>query len=112
MIFPSMAPAPPPSLLSHPSSSLTLGLHPLPLLPAPPARDLSGHHLVEHVAPPVAKVKLVDITPYEGAADGVYWKAMEEPSGSLKRHNSVLIELGSDKAGILKRGLRWIFFFF
>ncbi|KAG6481205.1 uncharacterized protein LOC122017309 [Zingiber officinale] len=102
----SQPPLPPPlSLHSHPSSSLSLGLHPLPLLPAPAARHPSGHDSVEHVAPPVAKVKLEDIVPFEGVADGVYSKAVEELSGSLMRHNAVLIELGSDEAVILKCAL-------
>ncbi|XP_065021571.1 uncharacterized protein LOC135646200 isoform X2 [Musa acuminata AAA Group] len=101
--------SPPAHPQSHPPSALSLGLLPLPLplplLPAPVTRHPAGSDSVEHVAPPVAKVKLADIVPYEGAPGGVYSKAVEELSGSLMRHNAVVIELGSEEAVVVKCAL-------
>ncbi|RWW88013.1 hypothetical protein BHE74_00003129 [Ensete ventricosum] len=99
--------SPPAHPQSHPPSALSLGLLPLPLplLPAPVTRHPAGSDTVEHVALPVAKVKLADIVPYDGAPGGVYSKAVEELSGSLMRHNAVVIELGSEEAVVVKCAL-------
>ncbi|WOK99801.1 hypothetical protein Cni_G08513 [Canna indica] len=97
--------SPPSPLQSYPPSSLSLGLLPLPLLPAPAARHPTGPEPVEHAAPPIAKVKLADIAPYEGAACGAYSKAVQDLSGSLMRHNAALIELGSEEAVVVKCAL-------
>ncbi|XP_059446182.1 uncharacterized protein LOC132177754 [Corylus avellana] len=54
---------------------------------------------------PLARVRLSDIAPYEGAPGGSYGRAVEVLAGSLMRHNAALIELGSGDAALMRCGL-------
>ncbi|KAL5825996.1 hypothetical protein ACOSQ3_017832 [Xanthoceras sorbifolium] len=60
---------------------------------------------VEPAVTMVARVRLSDITPYDGASCGSYVRAVEALSGSLMRHNAAVIEVGSDDAAIIRCGL-------
>ena len=51
------------------------------------------------------RVRLSDISPYDGASCGAYLKAVEALSGSLMKHNAAVIELGSNDAAIMRCGL-------
>ncbi|OWM63136.1 hypothetical protein CDL15_Pgr008052 [Punica granatum] len=53
----------------------------------------------------VARVRLSDITPYDGAPGGAYLRAVEVLSGSLIRYNTAVIELGMDDAVLMRCGL-------
>ena len=57
------------------------------------------------MALPLARVRLCDIVPYDGAPVGPYVRAVEALSGSLMRHNAVVIELGSEDATLMRCGL-------
>ncbi|XP_074307713.1 uncharacterized protein LOC141642719 [Silene latifolia] len=52
-----------------------------------------------------ARVRLSDISPYEGAATAAYMKGVEAISESLMRYNAVVIELGRNDAAIIRCGL-------
>ncbi|KAK9275402.1 hypothetical protein L1049_022857 [Liquidambar formosana] len=54
---------------------------------------------------PLARVRLSDISPYDGAPAGQYVRAVEALSGSLMRHNAAVIELGSEDAALMRCGL-------
>ncbi|KAL5761364.1 hypothetical protein ACOSP7_017628 [Xanthoceras sorbifolium] len=60
---------------------------------------------VEPAVTMVARVRLSDMTPYDGASCGSYVRAVEALSGSLMRHNAAVIEVGSDDAAIIRCGL-------
>ncbi|KAM5566461.1 hypothetical protein ABKV19_014899 [Rosa sericea] len=83
---------------------------PLSRLPLPPTLD--------HVLPipdaaaagptipcQLARVRISDISPYDGAPTGPYVRAVDALSGSLMRHNAAVIELGADDAALLRCGL-------
>lgn len=53
----------------------------------------------------MARVRLSDIAPYDGAPAGPYLKAVEALSGSLTRHNAAVIELGPEDAALMRCGL-------
>lgn len=53
----------------------------------------------------LGRVRLADIVPYDGAPAGPYVRAVEALSGSLMRHNAVVIELGSEDAALMRCGL-------
>lgn len=85
-------------------------------------QPLSADHVI---APPItavqqsgdpalmlARVRLSDIVPFDGAPAGPYMKAVEALSGSLMRHNAVVIELGSDDAALMRCGLEAARMFF
>ncbi|RZC70139.1 hypothetical protein C5167_033296 [Papaver somniferum] len=57
------------------------------------------------VVTPVARVRLSDIMAYDGAPGVMYSRSVEALSGSLMRHNAVVIELGSDDAALIRCGL-------
>ncbi|KAF3794953.1 U-box domain-containing protein 62 [Nymphaea thermarum] len=102
------------------ASSLSLGLLPLP----PPA---SSHHRADHMinveplaavhplpehsvptATPISslpKIKLSEITSYDGAPTPMYNKAVETLSSSLTRHNAAVIVVGSEEAALLRCAL-------
>ncbi|OMO60704.1 Zinc finger, RING/FYVE/PHD-type [Corchorus capsularis] len=54
---------------------------------------------------PLARVRLSDITPYDGAPSVSYLRAVDALSGSLMRHNAAVIEFGNDDAALLRCGL-------
>nr|GMD67689.1 Zinc finger, RING/FYVE/PHD-type [Ipomoea batatas] len=61
---------------------------------------------------PLARVKLSDILPYDGAPAGGYLRAVEALSSSLMRHNAAVIELGAEDAALLRCGLESARFYF
>lgn len=56
-------------------------------------------------ASPLARVRLSDILPYEGAPSPSYAKAIEALSVSLMRYNASVIELGSEDTALMRCGL-------
>ncbi|KAF8015344.1 hypothetical protein BT93_H0989 [Corymbia citriodora subsp. variegata] len=121
----------PPSASS--ASSLKRSPATTPTAPPPPSlaplsssaahhrRDAAGGlappHAVVHPPPPphpgpeaavtfaMARVRLSDIAPYDGAPAGPYLRAVEALSGSLTRHNAAVIELGPEDAALMRCGL-------
>ncbi|KAJ6901327.1 hypothetical protein NC651_019169 [Populus alba x Populus x berolinensis] len=103
-----------PATPSHAQSQPPLPLAPLSSsshrLP-PPALDhvispiaSAAHHSADP-APTLARVRLSDISPYDGAPGGPYVRAVDALSGSLMRHNAAVIELGSEEASLMRCGL-------
>ncbi|XP_021719858.1 uncharacterized protein LOC110687508 isoform X1 [Chenopodium quinoa] len=91
---------PPPPLTLSPRTSL-----PPPL---PPSSHRADHAIpISSFHPDVilARVRVSDIAPYDGAPCGTYLKAVEALSGSLMRHNAAVLELGSNDAAIMRCGL-------
>uniref|UniRef100_A0A803L337 Uncharacterized protein n=1 Tax=Chenopodium quinoa TaxID=63459 RepID=A0A803L337_CHEQI len=93
-------------------------LSPCTSLPPPP--PLSSHR-ADHAIPIssfhpdviLARVRVSDIAPYDGAPCGTYLKVVEALSRSLMRHNVAVLELGSNDASVLKalcREAGWIVF--
>lgn len=64
------------------------------------------------IGSPLARVKLSDIAPYDGAPVGPYLRAVEALSGSLMRHNAAVIELGGEGTAVLRCGLEAVRYFF
>lgn len=105
--------SPPPAAIStvagtNTQSPLPLSSHreqPLDhaLLPIAAAHRSGGPAAL--MACPLARVRLSDIAPYEGAPGGTYGRAVEALAGSLMRHNAALIELGSGDAALMRCGL-------
>lgn len=91
-------------LQSHHPSPLSLGLLPLPP-PRPPPLPAAAADVVSTEHSPVARVRLADIMPYDGAPDGVYVRAVEALSGSLMRHNAAVIELSGEDSVIVRCAL-------
>ncbi|XP_050275836.1 uncharacterized protein LOC126717906 [Quercus robur] len=56
-------------------------------------------------ASPLARVRLSDIAPYDGAPGGPYNRAVEALAGSLMRHNAAVIELGTEDTALMRCGL-------
>ena len=54
---------------------------------------------------PLPRVRLYDISPFDGAPAAPYLRAVDALSGSLMRHNAAVIELGSEDAAIMRCGL-------
>ncbi|KAJ4886960.1 RING/U-box superfamily protein [Raphanus sativus] len=54
---------------------------------------------------PLARVRLSDLLPYEGAPSPSYARAVEDLSSSLMRYNASVIELGSEDAALMRCGL-------
>ena len=53
----------------------------------------------------LARIKLQDIVPEDGAASGVYNRAVEKLSFSLSRNNAAIIELNSEDAALVRCAL-------
>ncbi|CAK8576792.1 unnamed protein product [Lathyrus sativus] len=102
---------------SHLSSPIHIASHRQPLLPqlpAPVAAVLPSGEAVS-TAPPnlqLARVRLSDIAPYDGAPAGPYVRAMETLCSSLLKHNAALIELGSEDTALMRCGLEGARLFF
>jgi hypothetical protein len=108
------APPPPPPPPTPPANSTTPGSSPplqshlslnflpptAPSLPSPP--------------PSLTRIKLSDITPYEGACSSAYQKEVNALSSSLMRHNAAVIELGSsgEDVAVLRCALESVRLFF
>lgn len=54
---------------------------------------------------PLARVRLSDVLPYEGAPSPSYARAVEALSSSLMRYNASVIELGSEDTALMRCGL-------
>ncbi|XP_010277317.1 PREDICTED: uncharacterized protein LOC104611796 isoform X2 [Nelumbo nucifera] len=111
--------SPPTPLQSQLPSTLSLGLLSLP----PSSTMASSHRPDQHVigpepiatahpagdpaigVAPLARVRLADILPYDGAPAGSYVRSVEALSGSLTRHNAVVIELGSEETTLMRCAL-------
>ncbi|KAF6160767.1 hypothetical protein GIB67_035968 [Kingdonia uniflora] len=87
------------SMVPTTAPPLSLGL--LPPLPS----IAPSNHSVDHETPPIARVRLCDIVPYDGALCGTYMKSVEALSGSLMRHNAAVIELGNEETALMRCGL-------
>ncbi|PHT54021.1 hypothetical protein CQW23_08483 [Capsicum baccatum] len=61
---------------------------------------------------PLARVKLSDIAPYDGAPVGNYLRAVEALSGSLMRYNAAVIEMSGEGTAVVKCGLESVRYFF
>ncbi|XP_010935485.1 uncharacterized protein [Elaeis guineensis] len=98
-------------LQSHLPSPLSLGLLLLPPVPgSTPRLPPSGLDPAEST--PVARVRLADIAPYEGAPGAAYARAVEALSGSLMRHNASVIELGREEAVVVRCALESVRMYF
>ncbi|XP_071706852.1 uncharacterized protein [Rutidosis leptorrhynchoides] len=54
---------------------------------------------------PLARVRLSDLVTFDGAPTDCYLRAVEALSGSITRHNAVVIELGNEDGALLRCGL-------
>lgn len=124
--------SPPPSSLRSPSSQSPLPLTPLTThisnshreaLPPPPSDHVAGPvapvaaaqsaaDSAVAMACPLARVRLSDIAPYDGAPGGSYVRAVEALSGSLMRYNAAVIELENEAAALARCGLEAARLFF
>ncbi|MBA0550807.1 hypothetical protein Golob_021721, partial [Gossypium lobatum] len=112
-------PNPPPpsdSSLRSPTPTPTPTQSPLPLRPRQPLEHVavpisaahpSGEPLVTMgtAALPLARVRLSDISPYDGGPSASYVRAVEAFSGSLMRHNAAVIEFGNEDAALMRCAL-------
>ncbi|MCD7446122.1 hypothetical protein HAX54_037329 [Datura stramonium] len=84
--------------------------------PSPSPLSLGRDHAIGSPAVELglqlARVKLSDIAPYDGAPVGPYLRAVEALSGSLMRHNAAVIELGGEGTAVLRCGLESVRYFF
>ncbi|CAH2053268.1 unnamed protein product [Thlaspi arvense] len=78
--------------------------HPITVTPISAAYP-SGDPLPTMPGSPLARVRLSEILPYEGAPSPAYGKAVEALSVSLMRYNASVIELGSHDAALMRCGL-------
>ncbi|KAJ9563518.1 hypothetical protein OSB04_008678 [Centaurea solstitialis] len=53
----------------------------------------------------LARVRLSDLAPYDGAPTDGYLRAVEALCGSLTRHNAAVIELGAEDGALMRCGL-------
>ncbi|XP_059309182.1 uncharacterized protein LOC132060257 isoform X1 [Lycium ferocissimum] len=105
------------TVMMHPHhNSTTPSPHPInPVLrspnttPPPPITHSGRDHTI---GSELARVKLSDISPYDGAPFGPYLRAVEALSGSLMRHNAAVIELGGEGTAVLRCGLESVRYFF
>ncbi|KAG0461910.1 hypothetical protein HPP92_020386 [Vanilla planifolia] len=95
---------------SHFPSSLSLNLLLPPVQPVPLRPVLQDHHPEQISA--VGRVRLSDITLYDGAPSVAYLTAVEALSGSLTRYNAAVIELGNEDAVLIRCALESVRMFF
>ncbi|KAL4302040.1 hypothetical protein GQ457_10G027500 [Hibiscus cannabinus] len=108
-------PNPPPttSEASLRSPTPTPTQSPIPLRPRQPLEHVavpisaahpSGEPLVTMGTAqlPLARVRLSDISPYDGAPSASYVRAVDTFSGSLMRHNAAVIEFGDEDAALMR----------
>ncbi|KAL4319247.1 hypothetical protein GQ457_18G023390 [Hibiscus cannabinus] len=113
-------PNPPPptsdASLRSPTPTPTQSPLPLPLRPRQPLEHVavpisaahpSGEPLVTMGTTllPLARVRLSDISPYDGAPSASYVRAIDSFSGSLMRHNAAVIEFGNEDAALMRCAL-------
>jgi hypothetical protein len=102
------------SIRSPSSTSAAAQSHRQSLLPAPVVAVLPSGEPVS-TAPlnfQLARVRLSDIGPYDGAPAGTYVRAMETLCSSLLKYNAALIELGSEDTALMRCGLEGARLFF
>ncbi|KAL0004984.1 hypothetical protein SO802_012545 [Lithocarpus litseifolius] len=75
----------------------------VPITVAHPSGEPAAASLM--AASPLARVRLSDIAPYDGAPGGPYNRAVEALAGSLTRHNAAVIELGTEDTALMRCGL-------
>ncbi|XVE74619.1 hypothetical protein DITRI_Ditri12bG0031900 [Diplodiscus trichospermus] len=111
-------PPPPSSASSLRSPTPTPSQSPLPV---PPRQPLPFDHVAVPISTahpsgeplvtmgttplPLARVRLADISPYDGAPSPSYLRAVEAFSVSLMRHNAAVIEFGNEDAALMRCGL-------
>ncbi|XP_052204740.1 uncharacterized protein LOC127809749 [Diospyros lotus] len=79
----------------------------------PAAPIAFAHPPREPTASPLARVRLGDFVPYDGAPTSTYHRAVEALTGSLMRHNAAIIDLGTaEDAALLRCGLEAVRLFF
>ncbi|EOA30256.1 hypothetical protein CARUB_v10013378mg [Capsella rubella] len=78
--------------------------HAIPVSPISAAYP-SGDPMLMMSGSALARVRLSDILPYEGAPSPAYAKAVEALSVSLMRYNASVIELGSEDTALIRCGL-------
>ncbi|KAE8654743.1 UPF0496 protein 4 [Hibiscus syriacus] len=116
-------PPPPASDASLRSPTPTPTQSPLPLRPRQPLEHVavpisaahpSGEPLINMGTTqlPLARVRLSDISPYDGAPSASYVRAVDTFSGSLMRHNAVVIEFGNEDAALMRCALEAAPFYF
>ncbi|CAH8385201.1 unnamed protein product [Eruca vesicaria subsp. sativa] len=79
--------------------------HPITVTPISASYPTGEDSLLMMSACPLARVRLSDILPYEGAPSQSYAKAVEALSVSLMRYNASVIELGSEDTALMRCGL-------
>ncbi|KAL4638217.1 hypothetical protein ACB092_03G132400 [Castanea dentata] len=100
----SLASAGPTPHRHHHHAALDHAIGPLaPITVAHPSGEPAAASLM--AASPLARVRLSDIAPYDGAPGGPYSKAVEALAGSLMRHNAAVIELGTEDTALMRCGL-------
>ncbi|GMI87583.1 hypothetical protein like AT3G19895 [Hibiscus trionum] len=110
---PSPNPPPPTSEASLRSPTPTPTQSPFPLRPRQPLEHVavpistahpSGEPIVTmgNAQLPLARVRLSDISPYDGAPSASYVRAVDTFSGSLMRHNAAVIEFGNEDAALMR----------
>jgi hypothetical protein len=92
------------------ASDVPTGLTKSPLSHAIPVSPISaaypsGDPILMMSGTPLARVRLSEILPYEGAPSPVYAKAVEALSVSLMRYNASVIEIGSEDTALMRCGL-------
>ncbi|KAK6921445.1 hypothetical protein RJ641_011952 [Dillenia turbinata] len=83
-----------------------------PVVPIAAAHPSGQPAALSITAPALARVRVSDISCYDGAPTGVYLKAVEALSGSLMRHNAAVIELGNEDTALMRCGLESARLFF
>ncbi|KAL0857222.1 hypothetical protein Bca101_062376 [Brassica carinata] len=82
--------------------------HPITVTPISASYPQTGDYstlMMMSACCPLARVRLSDILPYEGAPSPSYAKAVEAFSVSLMRYNASVIELGSEDTALMRCGL-------
>ncbi|XP_010557562.1 PREDICTED: uncharacterized protein LOC104826520 [Tarenaya hassleriana] len=100
-----------PSAVRSAAMSKTPSSHAIPVTPISTANP-SGEALLGMAGGPLARVRLCDIIPYDGAPSPAYVRAVEALSGSLMRYNASVIELGHEDAALMRCGLEAAGLFF
>ncbi|KAL0719134.1 hypothetical protein Bca4012_068458 [Brassica carinata] len=90
------------------SPCLNNKFHPITVTPISASYPQTGDYstlMMMSACCPLARVRLSDILPYEGAPSPSYAKAVEAFSVSLMRYNASVIELGSEDTALMRCGL-------
>ncbi|KAJ0232173.1 Uncharacterized protein HA466_0292680 [Hirschfeldia incana] len=108
MVDYSSSPITPSSFVSDASPSLNKS-HPITVTPISASHPTGDYStlmtMMMSSTCPLARVRLSDVLPYEGAPSPSYAKAVEALSASLMRYNASVIELGSEDTALMRCGL-------